>query len=311
MWADVLCLQSCTGGQPCQELKIFLLRMQPGWLLSPCWSFPSSALSWKRSRGRTYFAPVSIFNPISWVLTLAVQWISFWIFVCVMTWISASSWSIVWWHEYRHPLGAYRLRHGQQCWHFRSRGVAVLTCRLWRNDVFSCTKNTLGKCWAEFLLRCMTTSTVHACFLTDCGRAGLLSDCIKFLLIWDFLVVPFSTFMNLAELNSLVESQVSFFTQLLSQSIWWHSANYSVTNERVFQSPIFTSPILIKFWTGSDTSWNLVLNLCGSMITLVSGLHSSRDTFPTFGSLNDVTIFVPHLSSICERFRFFSGILAC
>ena len=195
----------------------------------------------------------------------------------VMTWISASSWSIVWWHECRHPLGAYRLRHGQQCWHVRSRGVAVLTCRLWRNDAFSCTKNTLGKCWAEFLLRCMTTSTVHACFVTDCGRAGLLSDCINFLLIWDFLAVPFSTFMNLAELNNLVESQVSFFKQLLSQSIWWHSANYSVTNERVFQSPIFTSPILIKFWTGSDTSWNLVLNLCGSMITLVSGLHSSRN----------------------------------
>ena len=34
---------------------------------------------------------------------------------------------------------------------------------------------------------------------------------------------------------------------------------------------------VMKFWTGSDASWNLVLNLCRSMITLVSGLHSSRN----------------------------------
>ena len=241
----------------------------------------------------------------------------------VMTWISASSWSKVWWHECRHPLGAYRLRHGQQCWHFRSRGVAVLTCRLWRNDAFSCTKNTLGKCWAEFLLRCMTTSTVHACFVTDCGRAGLLSDCINFLLIWDFLAVPFSTFMNLAELNNLVESQVSFFTQLLSQSIWWHSANYSVTNERVFQSPTFTSvcqdlqccdKILNRFQyllkPGVEFVWfNDHISQWVAQLKNVCFQHC--DTFPTFSSLNDVTVFVPHLSSICERFRFFSGILAC
>ena len=91
---------------------------------------------------------------------------------------------------------------------------------------FHARRKKIAKCWAEFLLQCLTTSTVHACFITDCSRACLLSQCINFLLIWDFLAVPFSTFMNLAELDSLVESQVSFFKQLLSQSIWWHSANY-------------------------------------------------------------------------------------
>ena len=35
------------------------------------------------------------------------------------------------------------------------------------------------------------------------------------------------------------------------------------------------------------------------------------DTYLTFGNLNDVAIIIPHLSSICECFRFFSGILAC
>ena len=147
----------------------------------------------------------------------------------------------VWWHEYQHPLGAYQLRHGQQCWYFVHAELPFWHADSGEMMHFHARRTLFAKCWAEFLLQCMTKSTRHACFITDCGRAGLLSGCINFLLIWDFLDVPFSTFMNLAELNSLVERQVSFFKQLLSQSIWWHAANYLVTNERVFQRPKFTS----------------------------------------------------------------------
>ena len=148
----------------------------------------------------------------------------------MMTWISAS-------------LGAYQLHHGQQCWHF-----------CWPADSgemmhFHAQRILSAKCWAEFLLQCMTTSSVHACFITDCSRAGLLPDCINFLLIWDFPVVPFSTFMNLVEFNSLVESQVSFFKQLLLQSIWWHSADNSVTNESLSKSQIH------KCLLGSSVLW--------------------------------------------------------
>ena len=50
--------------------------------------------------------------------------------------------------------------------------------------------------------------------------------------------------------------------------------SFKVPNSQV-SARIFSA--VMKFWTGSDASWNLVLNLCRSMITLVSGLHSSQN----------------------------------
>ena len=65
--------------------------MQPGWLLSPWWSFPSSALSWKGQEVERCILPLCQPDFVCVDSRRAVNFISD---LCVMTWISASSWSM-------------------------------------------------------------------------------------------------------------------------------------------------------------------------------------------------------------------------